>query len=601
MTRASYLLAVAPTPERLRDGETRVAALATAQGLALEIRRGRTLLFASDPRLTAARDDNRFVLGRAYIGNRPLDPAEIGLCSPKASFTSLFRLIWGDFVMVEFGGDDTVSIGRAPCGRLPCYLLTNDQDGWCYAASDVRLLFAVSGKRPQIDAPALAHHLARPQLRTNRTCLAGISELAGGTAWHHRPAGTTVEQHWSPWDRADPGSAFTNADTAAETLRETVLGATRALAAGQHRLVLALSGGLDSSIVAAGLATAHAPVTAINLATADRLGDERPYAQMVADHLDLPLRIAPEDPRQVELWRSDAAHLPRPVAKSFAQSADREQSRLADELDASAFVSGGGGDQVFAYMHSCTPLIDYLAIEGWNTGALCLARDIAHMTGIGLPALVAKTFRRAARRDNRYRWNGDIRGLSAWARSLAAIEPAHAWGYPPKAIPPGKAMHVAWLQFIENYLEGYGRETARPILWPLMTQPVIETCLSIPTWMWCAGGRNRAVARQAFRPDLPPQILDRIGKGSPESVVIALFETQPQAILDALCHGALADLGLVDEEAVRSLAAGHAVPGASELNRIMGLLDVEVWVRDWRDAARTVSPPALRSRPTLVA
>ncbi|MDR3438115.1 asparagine synthase-related protein [Telmatospirillum sp.] len=582
--RTTYLLAIAPAAGALRVEEPRIAARAAELGLTLEARSAGTLLFIGDPRIIAAKRVGRIYLGQCFEGSRALGADEMRrnplLWAPDTAISRIFQTIWGGFILLDFGEDGSVTIARDPGGRLPCYVMTAC-DGWRYLASDATVLFAVSGERPRLDPAALAHHLARPQLRTARTCLALLDELPAGTSRCWGPAGTAERRHWSPWDHADPSRAFTDADTAAEALRDTVLASTRALSAHHRQLVHALSGGLDSSIVAVGLAAARAPVAAINLATEDALGDEKHYAQMVADHLGVALVLASEDPALVDLWHSDAADLPRPAAKAYTQSADRRQSRLAEELGADAFVSGGGGDQVFAYMHSCTPLLDYIAIEGWNRGALTVAHEIARMTGCGLPALSATSLRRMARRDARYTWRADTRGLSHWAASLIFRQPAHPWGDPPKGIPPGKAMHVAWLQHIENHLEGYGRERDRPIIWPLMAQPVVECCLAIPSWMWCAGGRNRAVARRAFHRDLPPQIIDRISKGSPESVMITTFETHRESVLDVVCNGVLAELGLVDGEALRSLARPPDVITSTELGRIMTLLDVEVWARHW--------------------
>jgi asparagine synthase (glutamine-hydrolysing) len=583
---AAYLLAIAPAPDALHLEEARISACVAAMGLALEARQANALLYIGDSEIIAARRDGRRYLGRCFEGKRVLDSDELlenaALWARGTSISKIFQTLWGGYILLDTSDDGSITIARDPGGRMPCYVLTTS-NGWRYLSNRVPVLFATSGVRPQLDSEALAHHLARPQLRTTRTCLASVDELPAGTALHLGPDGISQRRHWSPWTHADPSRAFTDPDIAAEALRDAVLATTKALSADHRHLVHALSGGLDSSIVAVGLATAQASVTAINLATRDALGDERHYARMVADHLGLALRMAPEDPALVDLWHSDAADQPRPAAKAYTQSADRQQARLADELGASAYVSGGGGDQVFAYMHSCTPLLDYLAVEGWNKGAVILAKDIARMTGCSVPKLVATGLRRLARRDARYTWRADKRGMSHWSAARVDRQPVHPWGDPPKGILPGKAMHVAWLQHTDNLLEGYGRERDRPILWPLMAQPVIEVCLAIPSWMWCAGGRNRAVARRAFRRDLPGQIVDRISKGSPESVLITAFETNRDAILDMVGHGVLAELGLVESGAIQSLAQRRRAIASKELGRIMTLLDIEVWARHWKD------------------
>nr|WP_254657209.1 asparagine synthase-related protein [Sphingobium fuliginis] len=54
---------------------------------------------------------------------------------------------------------------------------------------------------------------------------------------------------------------------------------------GAKRALLMLSGGIDSSVLAAALGTHGCPFTCFNLASRGAIGDERHYARMVASHL----------------------------------------------------------------------------------------------------------------------------------------------------------------------------------------------------------------------------------------------------------------------------------------------------------------------------
>src|SRR5690606_21759607 len=95
-----------------------------------------------------------------------------------------------------------------------------------------------------------------PSLRGRRTGARGVSEVVPGTARRHSSEGQTVLQCWQPGDHARPDRAVRDFDTAAALLRETVLHATSRLTAKARDPVVRLSGGLDSSIVAAALADA---------------------------------------------------------------------------------------------------------------------------------------------------------------------------------------------------------------------------------------------------------------------------------------------------------------------------------------------------------
>eukprot|EP00456_Euglypha_rotunda_P074755 TRINITY_DN6868_c0_g1_i1.p2 TRINITY_DN6868_c0_g1~~TRINITY_DN6868_c0_g1_i1.p2 ORF type:complete len:108 (-),score=25.69 TRINITY_DN6868_c0_g1_i1:10-333(-) len=82
----------------------------------------------------------------------------------------------------------------------------------------------------------------------------------------------------------------------------------------------------------------------------------------------------------------------------------------------------------------------------------------------------------------------------------------HPWMRAPEGELPGKAQHIAWILGVLNHIEGSERERLQPTIWPLLSQPVVELCLTLPTWAWQADGQNRVIARKAFADLLPSQI-----------------------------------------------------------------------------------------------
>src|SRR3546814_10234900 len=74
----------------------------------------------------------------------------------------------------------------------------------------------------------------------------------------------------------------------------------------------------------------------------------------------------------------------------------------------------------------------------------------------------------------------------------------HPWDEVVDDLPVGKIRHVQSIQRILDFLDRPGRWYGRDVVAPLLSQPVVELCLSIPGWQWVAGGSDRAVARQAF-------------------------------------------------------------------------------------------------------
>jgi asparagine synthase (glutamine-hydrolysing) len=147
-------------------------------------------------------------------------------------------------------------------------------------------------------------------------------------------------------------------------------------------------------------------------------------------------------------------------------------------------------------------------------------------------------------------------------------------------IPPAKADHVRGVLAIHNYLEGHARARFAPILSPLLSQPVVECCLSIPTWQWCEQGRNRAVARQAFARHLPRLVIERRSKGGFDGFTGRLFEANRPLIREMLAEGQLARQGLLDREAVVR-AVQEPAPRAETITRLLTFVDVESWAASW--------------------
>lgn len=114
---------------------------------------------------------------------------------------------------------------------------------------------------------------------------------------------------------------------------------------------------------------------------------------------------------------------------------------------------------------------------------------------------------------------------------------------------------------------------------PLLSQPVVEACLRVPTWMWIAEGRNRSVARAAFADVLPSVILNRRSKGSYLGFFAAVYKRGRMQMLDLLATGHLRARGLLDIKAIEYVVRNDLPPNESSFVRIFDLCMVENWLR----------------------
>ena len=142
------------------------------------------------------------------------------------------------------------------------------------------------------------------------------------------------------------------------------------------------------------------------------------------------------------------------------------------------------------------------------------------------------------------------------------------------------------------HLDGFPRYAGMPVIFPLMSQPVIETCLRVPTWFWIEGGRNRAVARDAFRDLLPPGHVDRLTKGGLNSYCARAVEHHRPAIRSFLLEGHLARAGILDRAALDRYLAEPWLIRDERLFRLLPLIDAEAWARAWLDGGSAAQAAA---------
>jgi len=145
---------------------------------------------------------------------------------------------------------------------------------------------------------------------------------------------------------------------------------------------------------------------------------------------------------------------------------------------------------------------------------------------------------------------------------------------------PGRAVHIAGLVRAHPTLES-DRSRIAPVINPLLSQPIVEACLAIPSWQWREGGRDRAMARTAFAERLPAAIVERRVKGTPDPFCSEIVRRRRDELRERLMDGQLAAHGILDPGAIEeALRPGR--PTASEQNvRLLELVNVEAWATAW--------------------
>jgi asparagine synthase (glutamine-hydrolysing) len=436
----SYAVAIGRGQHRHALGEC-----AASLGLPVRIETHELLLVGTERAMCLSGDD-AILLGQAFdeTGERltALPVQFATLDQPSGRGAALHR-VWGNYAFFSASAEQAF-VYREPSGSVPVYRCGGENQTIFLSDAEIGLQLGVL-RQPEIDATFLVHWLQYPFLRTRRSGLRNASELLPGMFSSRTGSGRWIEAPaWHPAMFATRRRAIDDPSEAADRLRETALSVVPAQISGTD-IVLRLSGGLDSSIIAACLSKAEVQFSCINFATRARDGDEREHAREVAGAFGLEL-VEVGEPEQVGL-EVPARKSFRPLINPLLEPFERAVARTADQLGARTLIDGGGGDNLFCSITSAAPVIDALA-AGILRNSAAAVTDIAARADCTIWDVLAAVGRRLLRR--RRSWKED-RSFLRPKILLGSCEP-HPW-LRNLAAPPGKREHVEALVHIHHFLD----------------------------------------------------------------------------------------------------------------------------------------------------
>jgi len=486
---------------------------------------------------------------------------------------------------------------RDRLGKKPLYYAVTP--GGLVVASEIKALLLHPAVEPAPDYEALRHYLALQYVPSPLTAFRSVKRLppAHTLTWH--AGATSLSRYWSLSYEPKPA---TTEDEAARRLEDTLRQAVRIRLRADVPTGVLLSGGVDSSLVAA-LAAEHVPrLKTFTIGFREEGFDERRIARQVAsrlgaDHYELEARpdlvsLLPRFVRQFDQPLADPAALPTMALAELTS----EHVTVA--------LNGDGGDEAFAGYPR------YRGAPHWRAfrrlPSLLRGRALwDRVAGVAghASASAESRLRRLAHLGGESASDHYLRSMSLfnreWLDALVSDGPlsfAHDWdAWRPLRAAFGEArdeglgevdslLAVDSVTYLPDCLllkvdmaaMAHGLEVRSPLL----DHEVFESAALLPESMKLRSGTGKFLLKRVARSLLPASVVDRPKAGFGVPLGRWLRHELRDVLRDTLLDGRLAARGYFRTATVERLIKEHLHDGADRAAMLWCLLVLETWHRE---------------------
>lgn len=492
---------------------------------------------------------------------------------------SLFTQYWGRYVALLKSREGHLIIAD-PAASVPAFVM--QKGSLAFAFSHLEHCPGALRTGLTLNPDFISALIAYDKIQNGETGLKGVYEVRAGERLLVSRGVISRLSGWTPHMAAlqvyEPDQT-----QAAKQLRDTTIHVVGSLAADQKDIVLSLSGGLDSAIVGACLRECGAEVRCLHFVTGGGDHPETEYARRVASHLSFPLHEVGIDPA-APLPAADSHPLsPRPF-REFLGLHQTAVTQRDPHLSGKTTFTGQGGDHLFLETRSTALFADYLRAHGVSPRAGRILFETALLTG--------RSVWYVAREALRYRPNRvpaqaipDGRQTRMSRKAFMGADWSHLlpdWAQSPAGLPPGKFEQVASLAHMYQIRRSLGSVDEPPTIHPLISQPLMEFCLALPTYLLCAGGRSRGLVRRAMTGLLPDEVRLRRSKGDASRFYTAQLYANRARIREALMEGELVRRDLICRSDVEQFFLSEDFHLQSSGRMVLVHYVIEAWLRAWK-------------------
>ncbi len=235
-------------------------------------------------------------------------------------------------------------IARDRFGEKPLYYLHRGQA--LVFGSEPSAVFAHSAARDlDIDLDGVATYLRFEYLPGTRSIYRNLHKLPAGHLLTYASGRLEISRYWRP-EIEDAGFVHAGDDEKLATLDELLNDSVKERLIADVPVGVFLSGGIDSSLIAALVATYSSGLTALTISLPDANYDEAPAARMLADALGLRHRVIRIDDQKLQAaFEVIAAKMDEPLADSSLLLTMALCTAARKEVTVA--LGGDGADELF--------------------------------------------------------------------------------------------------------------------------------------------------------------------------------------------------------------------------------------------------------------
>ncbi len=486
-------------------------------------------------------------------------------------------------------------IARDKFGEKPLYY--GVFDGKLIFASEPKVLLANASVKAEINLDSLRSFLSFDYVPAPNSIYKGISKLPAAHFLTVEKGEIKTRRYWNLiWEKKETKSL----EKSAEELRELLADAVRMRLVADVPLGILLSGGVDSSTVAA-FATQFSSekVKTFSIGFEEDSFDESKYARMVANHLGtehyedkLSVEKAADLISEIGTWldepMSDGSLIPTFLLSRFV----RKHVTVA--------LGGDGGDEVFAgypmyFGHKVANFYSKIPRVFRNN----LIEPIVNNLPVSNKNLSfdykAKRFVRASHYDlvtRHHSWFGSFsidEQQSLLSKDVLAETSNDIYKGAKDLLQICDATNeIEQMQFLdmnfymaEDILTKVDRASmavSLEVRAPFLDPRVAQFAAQIPLEYKLKGNKGKYILKKAVAPLLPKEILDRPKKGFGIPIAEWLKGRLNPLMHDLLAPERLKNQGLFDAEFVQKLMKEHETNVASHHKQLWTLLVFQLWV-----------------------